>query len=200
MQTDKPMYGLVLSGGQSSRMGQDKGLLRYHGQSQREYLYQLLQGTCSRVFMSLRPGQEAEVPPHLNYLLDSHELRGPLNGILSALLQHPQAAWLVVACDLPLVQELTLQKLLQERDPQKIATAYALTGSDLPEPLLAIWEPAAYAPALAFSQTGKTCPRKFLLQSDIKLIHPAQDEELYNANNPEDFAYITQKLHHGQPL
>ncbi|GGK68599.1 NTP transferase domain-containing protein [Rufibacter glacialis] len=200
MPADKELYGLVLSGGQSSRMGQDKGLLRYHGVPQREYLYQLLQMVCDRVFLSLRPGQEEGLTSGVNFLLDNHDVRGPLNGILSALHQHPQKAWLVVACDLPLVSEKTLQKLVAERDNTKIATAYAAAGSPLPEPLLAIWEPAAYAPALAFSDTGKTCPRKFLLQEDIKLIHPDSDEELFNANHPEEFAFITQKLSHGKPL
>ncbi|WP_205500821.1 NTP transferase domain-containing protein [Rufibacter psychrotolerans] len=200
MQPDQEIFGLVLSGGQSSRMGQDKGLIPYHGISQRQHLYQLLQPFCSKVYLSVRPGQENQVEPDLNYLVDTHDLRGPINGILSALRQHPTAAWLVVACDLPLVTPNTLDKLVIERDTSKVATAYAQNGSDLPEPLLAIWEPQAYEPALAFTQTGKTCPRKFLLNTNIKLIHPADDEELYNANSPEEYAYITQKLRHGQPL
>ncbi|MBC3541605.1 molybdenum cofactor guanylyltransferase [Rufibacter sediminis] len=200
MQPSKNLFGLVLSGGQSSRMGQDKGLLQYHGVTQRAHLYSLLQQVCERVYLSLRPCQEAELEGDFQYLLDELDVRGPLNGILSALQQHPQAAWLVVACDLPLVNASTLEKLVRERDSSKIATAYATTGSHLPEPLVAIWEPAAFAPALAFTETGKTCPRKFLLHTDIKLIHPADDEELYNANSPEEFAYITQKLHHGQQI
>lgn len=197
MSANIPLYGLVLSGGQSTRMGQDKGLLSYHGQPQRDNLYHMLQNVCSQVFLSVRPGQEQEVSNEVNVLVDALEVRGPLNGILSAMQQHPQAAWLVIACDMPLVRVSTLQKLLVARDLTKTATAYAVQGSDLPEPLLAIWEPGAYASALAFTQSGKTCPRKFLLNADTKLIYPDQDEELYNANHPEERAYILQKLHHG---
>ncbi|RNI30589.1 NTP transferase domain-containing protein [Rufibacter latericius] len=197
MQLSKEIYGLVLSGGQSSRMGQDKGLLQYHGVPQREYLYSLLQPFCTKVFLSLRPGQVADEQSQMNFLRDTHEVRGPMNGILSALRQYPQVAWLVVACDLPLVHAGTLEKLVHERDLHRVATAYAANGSPLPEPLLAIWEPKAYEPALAFTETGKTCPRKFLLNADTKLIYPADDEELYNANSPDEFAYITQKLSHG---
>ncbi|GAA4295534.1 NTP transferase domain-containing protein [Nibribacter koreensis] len=197
MSANIPLYGLVLSGGQSTRMGQDKGLLSYHGQPQRDYLYHMLNSVCPQVFLSVRPGQEQEVSNEVNVLADALEVRGPLNGILSAMQQHPQAAWLVIACDMPLVRVSTLQKLVVARDLTKTATAYAVQGSDLPEPLLAIWEPGAYASALAFTQTGKTCPRKFLLNADTKLIYPDQDEELYNANHPEERAYILQKLHHG---
>ncbi|AMM52937.1 hypothetical protein TH61_13050 [Rufibacter sp. DG15C] len=197
MQETKPLYGLVLSGGQSSRMGQDKSLISYHGQPQRSHLYQLLQGVCIQVFLSVRAGQEQEIPSELAVIKDELEVRGPLNGILSAMQQHPVAAWLVIACDMPLVAFETLQTLVAARDDRRTATAYALQGSDLPEPLLAIWEPSSYAPALAFVQTDKTCPRKFLLNADTKLIHPAQDEELYNANHPHEYAYILQKLSHG---
>ena len=197
MLANKPLYGLVLSGGQSSRMGQDKGLLSYHGQPQREHLYHLLEAVTSKVFLSMRPGQEQEIPIGYEILVDTHEVRGPFNGILSAMQQHPEAAWLVLACDLPLVNLGTLQKLVAERDANCMATAYAAQGSPLPEPLLAIWEPAAYEPALTFTQTGKTCPRKFLLSTDTQLIHPALDEELFNANHPEEYAFILQKLNHG---
>jgi molybdopterin-guanine dinucleotide biosynthesis protein A len=197
MQDNKPLYGLVLSGGQSSRMGQDKSLIAYHGQPQRTHLYTLLQGVCSEVFLSVRAGQAEEIPAEYAVIADALPIRGPFNGILSAMQQHPHAGWLVIACDMPLVTAKTLQTLVVERDNGKTATAYALQGSDLPEPLLAIWEPEAYTPALAFVQTGKTCPRKFLLNADTKLLHPAQDEELYNANHPDEHAYILQKLTHG---
>nr|WP_225987730.1 NTP transferase domain-containing protein [Rufibacter sp. LB8] len=188
---------MVLSGGKSERMGQDKSLLPYHGLPQRDHALQLLGIVCDKVFLSLRPGQQENQNSKTASILDSQEgLRGPLNGILSAMQQHPQAAWLVLACDLPLVTAATLKKLIQHRNPEKIATAYAVNGSDLPEPLVAIWEPTAYALALAFTQTGKTCPRKFLLGQDIQLVHPAHDEELFNANFPEDATYAKAKLTH----
>ena len=195
---NSPIYGLVLSGGKSQRMGQDKGSLQYHGLSQREYLYKLLAGHCQKVYVSIRPEQENSLETGLTFLPDSHTISGPFNGILSAMQKHPEAAWLVVACDLPLIQKTTIQKLISERDQQKLATAYALRESDLPEPLLAIWEPKAYDAAVAFTSEGKNCPRKFLLNQDIKLIRPQRDEELYNANAPEDLEFIKSRLQNGK--
>jgi molybdopterin-guanine dinucleotide biosynthesis protein A len=53
--TAAPLYGLVLAGGESSRMGRDKALLRYHGTSQVRYLVKLLSEYCARVFVSVGP-------------------------------------------------------------------------------------------------------------------------------------------------
>ncbi|AKQ45625.1 hypothetical protein TH63_08135 [Rufibacter radiotolerans] len=200
MQATGNLYGLVLSGGQSTRMGQDKGLLQYHGKTQRQHAYQLLQQVCDRVFLSLRPGQEHNLEDQMEFLLDNHPFRGPINGILSALQQHPSAAFLVMACDLPLVTESTVLNLKQERDPSLTVTAYAVEGSELPEPLLAIWEPSAYEPALAFALGGTFCPRKFLLQAHTKLIRPNNAEEIFNANNPEEYAYALNQLRHGKQV
>lgn len=195
---NRPVYGLVLSGGKSQRMGQDKGSLQYHGLSQREYLYKLLKEFCPKVYISVRPEQANSLEAALTFLPDSHTVSGPFNGILSAMQKHPEAAWLVVACDMPLVKKETIQKLISERNPNKMATAYALQDSELPEPLLAIWEPAAYETALAFIAETGSCPRKFLLNQEIKLVRPERDEELYNANAPEDLEFVNSRLQHGK--
>ena len=52
-----PLYGLVLAGGRSTRMGQDKSLISYHGKAQREYMADLLGQWCSRTFISCRGDQ-----------------------------------------------------------------------------------------------------------------------------------------------
>ena len=56
------LYGLVLSGGKSTRMGTDKGLITYHGIPQREYIYKLLEEVCDATFLSIRDDQAATIP------------------------------------------------------------------------------------------------------------------------------------------
>ena len=75
--------------------------------------------------------------------MDSVAGEGPIVGIRSALAANPNVAWLVLACDLPFLSDAALSQLLRERDPAAVATAYRSTHDGLPEPLCAIWEPAA---------------------------------------------------------
>ena len=195
MNAHAAILGLVLAGGQSRRMGQDKGLLNYHGKPQREYMFRQLEPLCDKVYISIRPEQERSLPEGMPYILDENKYRGPFNGLLSAHHLHPEAAWLVVACDLPLMDTRALRFLLERRDPNAMATAYATRESGLPEPLAAIWEPHALAQAIHFLESGEsTCPRKFLINSNTRLVFPEDDLWLANANEPEDYELLLEKL------
>jgi molybdopterin-guanine dinucleotide biosynthesis protein A len=189
------IYGLVLSGGKSIRMGGDKGLIDYHGVPQREHLYQLLNNLCDKTFLSIREDQKKELEASFNCILDKDEYRGPLNGILSAHTAYPDVSWLVVACDLPLLDKETLEELILQRDSNRVATAYATKKSKLPEPLITIWEPKGLKNAITYIQSAQSsCPRKFLINSDVKLIYPKKDEVLYNANSIAEFEYAKSKI------
>lgn len=189
------LYGLVLSGGKSTRMGTDKGLIKYHGVPQREYLYDLLSQVCEETFLSLREEQEAELPSGMETIVDLNEFRGPYNGLLSAHKKYPEAAWLVLACDLPLMDLEALKELISQRDSAKQATAFALKENPLPEPLCAIWEPHAFADSLRYLESGVgTCPRKFLINNDTKLVFPKNEKVLLNANSEEEYKEAVEKL------
>lgn len=190
-----PLYGLVLAGGRSSRMGRDKGLLAYHGLPQREYLYQLLEPLCQKTFLSIRPEQSGSVAGNFETILDEDRFKGPFNGLLSAFHGFPDAAWLVVACDLPLLDAAGLEQLISHRDPAHVGTAYATRASGLPEPLAAIWEPAGLQQAETYLATAESsCPRKFLIRHGAKLVFPANDALLANANDPAEYELIQAKL------
>lgn len=189
------LYGLVLSGGKSTRMGTDKGLIEYHGLPQREYLYRLLSQVCEQTFMSIRKEQEAEIPQPYRTIVDLDNYRGPYNGLLSAHQKYPGAAWLVLACDLPLMDVQALQQLISERDPNKLATAFAMADNPLPEPLCAIWEPSAFRDSLAYLESGVgTCPRKFLINHDTKLVFPKNESVLWNANSRAEYEEALARL------
>lgn len=176
-------------------MGRDKALIAYHGKSQQEVLYDLARAVCDRTFLSLRADQQAPLNSEAEVILDRNEYRGPLNGILSAHKTHPEAAWLVLACDLPLIDLQTLELLKSCRAPAKDATALATRASGLPEPLAAIWEPGGLARAISYlEETTSSCPRKFLLNSDISLVFPLTDQVLANANSEEDYNRIMEVL------
>lgn len=190
-----PLYGLVLTGGRSVRMRVDKASLIYHGKPQAEHCLDLLSAHCEKSFLSCRQDQSglagfSGFPQVHDTFLDM----GPLGGILSALRAHRNAAFLVVACDLPFLDVATLAALVAGRDPIRAATAFAGPQEGLPEPLCAIYEPGGYPRMLQLMGQGVGCPRKFLLNSS-SLILPAPDfRPLVNANDPEAYEAIRKSL------
>ena len=125
-----PLLGLVLAGGESRRMGVDKGTIRYHGVPQRLHAAGLLARHTESVFVSVRPDQLPTLEPALAPMLDPAPGLGPMAGLLAAIGHRPDAAWLVVACDLPFLDEATLAALVAGRKEGYDAVAYA--GTDEP--------------------------------------------------------------------
>ena len=186
------VYGLVLAGGLSTRMQRDKAILTYRGQTQLEWAMSLLEPRVERAFVSVRPGQNDPVRARFPQIVDTREGLGPLAGIMAAQARYPQVAWLVLACDLPFLDESTLDHLLAARDPARQATAFRATHPNpkhngLPEPLCAIYEPSSREPILAHVAAGKDCPRKFLINADTQLIEQPNPRALDNVNTPEEY-------------
>jgi molybdopterin-guanine dinucleotide biosynthesis protein A len=189
-----PLYGLVLSGGQSSRMKKDKGSLNYHGINQRQHLFDLLSSHCEKTFVSCNAQQAEEIEGTLPIILDGFLQLGPMGGILSAFQMHPNAAWLAVACDLPYLSEKTINHLVENRNPSKTATAFLDPKSEFPEPLITVWEPKSYPILLQFLSQGYSCPRKVLINSDIEILKAPDDSEFLNANSPEQYEEAVRDL------
>ncbi|GFE79379.1 hypothetical protein GCM10011487_13790 [Steroidobacter agaridevorans] len=188
MSADAPLFGLVLAGGASTRMQRDKAAIEYHGQSQLHWTFQLLSQVCAATFVSVRPDQREEpTRAGLPQIVDLQPGIGPAAGISAALHAHPKAAWLVVACDLPFLNEQTLRYLIEHRDPRRLATAFKSSHDGLPEPLCAIWEPAAREPVLAYVAAGKQCPRKFLINADTLLLDLPDVRALDNVNTADEY-------------
>ncbi|MBB6330110.1 molybdopterin-guanine dinucleotide biosynthesis protein A [Chryseobacterium sediminis] len=183
-----PLNGLVLAGGKSLRMGNPKDKINWHGKEQRYYAADLLAPFCENVFISCRQDQLEHFDTDYNALTDTFLNMGPFGGILSALRSQRDKAWLVVACDLPLLDKKSLEFLIKSRDAEKAATTYESPFDGLPEPLITIWEPKSYPLLLNFLGLGNTCPRKVLINSDTLILKPNNPDALMNVNTPEEMA------------
>lgn len=191
----KPVIkGLVLAGGRSLRMERDKGTIDYHGKDQRMHMYGLLNELTSEAYLSVRPDQLYEVGENVNSVIDTFMGLGPYGAILSAFRQDPNAAWLVTACDQPFLDKSTLEKLIEARNPSKMATAFYNPETDFPEPLITLWEPRAYLKLLYFLSMGYSCPRKVLINTDIEMVRLEDPQPLKNVNTPEELANALEYL------
>ena len=186
------LCGLVLAGGRSLRMGQDKALLIHpDGRPLARRCYDLLRlAGCETVAISLRHDQE--IPAGLDGLEIVRDPAGaslgPIAGIVSGMRLQPDADWLVVACDLPRLDEITLSNLIDSKQSGEKFLAYRSESDGLPEPLCALYSQAAL-PVLEQAQADDfRCPRKILICNDCRLLDPVTPRALDNANTPEDWA------------
>jgi len=195
-----PLYGLVLAGGRSSRMQADKAALDYGHKPQLARAFELLAPRVQKAWVSVRSDQRDE-PLRARYpqVVDGAVGGGPIAGIIAAQALHPGAAWLVLACDLPLLDGATLDRLLAGRDPHRFATAFCSTTDGLPEPLCAIYEPASREAILRHVAAGRLCPRKFLATHDVSLLAAPHPHALDNANTPQDAEALRTLLSSSEP-
>ena len=185
--TRRRVFGGVSIGGSSTRMGQTKSLLRYQGKTFVELVIAVLRQRVERVVL-LGEGQTSEVLPEVERLPDVSGLAGPLAGILAALRWQPEACWIVVACDLPLLRVAALDWLLEQRQPGRWAIL-PKTDPERVEPLLAVYEPESLELLEGLAASARRSPRH--LEGHPAVYSPAPPVGLHdcwtNVNTPEDF-------------
>jgi len=187
------LHGLLLAGGQSSRMGRDKASLVVgdSGLSQAAHALALLQRFCAQTYLSLRDGQDipcgAEGVPVLR---DESAAEGPMAGLLAAFREAPDAAWLVLACDLPFVHAGLLARLIErhQMEPTLPFVVFAGATDGRPEPLCAIYGPPAGPILSRYAARGQFSPRRIMIEETALLLEVEDTAALSNVNTPEDLA------------
>lgn len=193
MKNSTPLHGLVLAGGRSRRMGTDKAaMLHPDGRPLAKRTVDLLMAVCERVVISLRhdqeiPSQIAE-SPHVFVARDPENgSEGPFAGMIASMRLFPDADWLVLACDLPRLDAETLKHLIDSRQSGECFLSYRSEFDGLPEPLCAFYA-AGSLPILEQAwAAGLCCPRKILIQQNVRLLDPVTPRALENANTPADW-------------
>jgi molybdopterin-guanine dinucleotide biosynthesis protein A len=180
-------------------MHRDKAALEYQGRSQLDRAFELASRHAAKVFVSVRADQTLDpTRAQRPMIVDSVAGEGPIVGIRSALAAHPQVAWLVLACDLPFLSDAAIEYLVRERNSAGsaagFATAYKSAHDGLPEPLCAIWEPAAAKALADYQAGGGHCPRKFLIRHGARLLEPQDARALDNVNTPEEYTQALSAL------
>ena len=182
------LTGLVLAGGHSSRMGIDKASIAYRGDArpQLHVTAELVGEVCGNVYVSVNAAQSrAPLFADLRCIVDAVADRGPAGGLLSAVEAHPDAAWLVLAVDMPRVTAGMLRALIQRRQPERIATVFRHADGAI-EPLCAIWEPCCADALRAEIEGGRASLRALAEEHSAAVAHLPEPERLCNANTPEE--------------
>jgi molybdopterin-guanine dinucleotide biosynthesis protein A len=189
-----PLKGLLLAGGLSSRLGEDKGNLDFHGEPQARWSHRLLENACGRALVSVRSDQASQ-PPYdgLPLVVEAGPSVGPAGGLLAAWARHPKAAWLVLAVDMPLIDAPMLRALIHARQPDSVATVYQQPSGIL-EPLCAIWEPAVRDALAACVARGDSSLRRLLAAQRVTVVAPMNPEALRSVNESRDVLEVRSTL------
>ncbi len=109
---ESDITGILLAGGQSSRMGTNKALVRLHGKPLIEYGLEVLREVTPEVILST--GRNPFHYGNLPVVQDVHPGCGPAGGIFSALQYSKTSLNLVLGCDMPFIPACLLRLLIEE--------------------------------------------------------------------------------------
>ena len=115
--------GIVLCGGRSTRMGQDKASLIFGGETMIERAVRVMHEVADEVIVVARA--EQPMPAGVRAVHDPVEDLGPLAGIVAGLLASSTDVNVIVACDMPLVRAAVLRRLAELRGDADICVAVA---------------------------------------------------------------------------
>lgn len=190
-----PLKALIMAGGKSVRMGKDKTHIDYHGKPQFAHIYEICQELGLEPYVSCRTEQQSYYSENgFRTVADRIIDMGPLGGIASAFMMAPDHAWLIIAADIPFIDQEVLSELIKHRSYTHTATAFQSPFDRFPEPLIAIWEPKAFPMIMSFIALGYSCPRKVLIQTGANVIHASQPEKLENVNTPDELQDALEQL------
>jgi molybdopterin-guanine dinucleotide biosynthesis protein A len=163
------MLGIILCGGQSSRMGSDKGLLVHEAKTWAQTAFDKLSVLKIPIQFSVNGQQQAEYAKVFSsglLITDDTEVgvKGPLLGVLSAHLQNPHDDLFLLACDLPLMEPGLLKELLAVYEKGKNFEVYIFTNDKEAEPLCGIYTSGALKKIAALQKENK------LLKFSMKFI------------------------------
>jgi len=142
-----PEVAVVLAGGKSRRLGRDKAAVLVEGCPMLARMVSLAKAFCPLVAVSGR--DPAPLVTGVPWFLDEEPGLGPIGGIVTALERYATPC-LVLSCDLPLLDELTLERLIdawREKPAEAVMTTFLQTSTGFIESLVSVYEPQA-APIL----------------------------------------------------
>jgi molybdopterin-guanine dinucleotide biosynthesis protein MobB len=139
----RPLYGGVLVGGMSSRMGTPKQMLHFGGRTMGEIAAQALRAELGEArTVALGAGELPEGLREMTRLPDVPGTAGPGAGLIAAHRWAPEKAWIVCACDHPWVGAEHIAWLAAQRSPGCWAVIPRQSDGH-PSPGLALYEPQA---------------------------------------------------------
>lgn len=188
----KNLYGLVMCGGQSSRMGRDKGLITFSDTTWAHNTAELLAATPVKdVFISINTSQLNSYNfPADKLVVDLELANGPINGLLSAHQSHPQKDFFILACDMQLMTVETLLPLFSTYEKHHLhCDAFVYKNEGEIEPMCGIYTRNALEKTMEKVKKGelKKNSLKYLLENvNTYYLETSSEDSFENFNTEAD--------------
>jgi len=189
------MIGIVLCGGESSRMGADKGLLEKNDLNWAQIAFAKLSSFQIPVYISVNTNQLESYQEYFKLsqlIVDDKSIivRGPMLGLMSVHQRFPNEDLFVLACDMIDMNETIIQDLIDCYKKESFdAYVYEINGRA--QPLCSIFSSKGLSRLKELYGEGKL--EKFSMMSaldclDTKylIIHESNIQSFNNINSPED--------------
>jgi len=194
METLTKTTGIILSGGSSRRMGQDKGRILLYGRPLIAHVCRTLESVCSQIMIVAQTHQDFSFLGH-PVVHDNIPGYGSLMGLYTGLRWAETDRILVLACDMPFVRPQVL-RLLTTVAPQADVVVPRING--YLEPLLAVYSKACLKPIESMIKRSEKCVYDFFPDVRVREVHQKEIEVLdpglhsfVNINTPQDLETVT---------
>jgi molybdopterin-guanine dinucleotide biosynthesis protein A len=140
--TMENLIGVILCGGESKRMGADKGLLPIRNTIWAKFMHEKLAPFHIPVIYSINPTQVKDYSEHISpecLVVDNTEMKGPLNGLLSIQQKFPKTDVLLMACDMLDIDTATIDHVLQEYKKDSTFDFYVYQDEEYAQPFCGIY-------------------------------------------------------------
>lgn len=194
MSETEGLSAIVLAGGQSSRMGQDKALIHLQGIPLLRRVCEVAFNCASQVYVVTPwPDRYQEILPDACRLIQEVPLpgetapHGPLVGFAQGLAQIETNWVLLLACDLPQLQVKVLQDWATELDKTEENTIALLPRQSKGwEPLCGFYRRQCLPLLTQFINEGGRSFQPWLAQHPVQELAINDTQLLLNCNTPAD--------------
>ena len=187
--------GIILCGGESTRMGTPKAWLSFGRETLLARVARIMSEAVRPIIVVAAPGQDVPpLPREIEIVRDRNAGCGPLEGIatgLKVIAERADAAF-VASCDLPLLQAAFVRHVVAQLDDAHVAAVPRVAG--FPQPLAGVYRTALCQPLDERIAAGRlsvrdflaTIPTRWLDDAELRAVDP-ELQSLVNINCPADY-------------
>lgn len=188
--------GLVMCGGQSTRMGSDKSMINYHGKPQRYFMYDTLKDVFPTAYLSINEMQQSNIKPGYDCITDNTDKsdNGPMTGLLTAMEKLPGKSFFILGCDYPFFKKEYIQFFISQVKDFSQPACFYNPVTKMEEPLLAFYPAASYENLKSEFRNGNRSLRKYLQSVEALKIIPWDISDITSVDTLDEYHDALKKI------